>query len=40
LLDLHARRLRRAGFDLFAGGWAASDASAPARIAWSRLAGL
>jgi phytoene synthase len=40
LLDLHARRLRRAGFDLFAGGWAASDAGAPARIAWSRLAGL
>jgi phytoene synthase len=40
LLDLHARRLRRAEFDLFAADWAASDASAPLRIGWSRLAGL
>jgi phytoene synthase len=40
LLDLHARRLRRAEFDIFAADWAASEASAPLRIGWSRVAGL
>ena len=40
LFDLHCSRLRRAGFDLFSGEWAESDASAPMRIAWSRVAGL
>lgn len=40
LLDLHCRRLRRAGCNLFSGDWGESDASAPMRIAWSRVAGL
>ena len=40
LLDLHARRLRRAGYDIFAPGWAERAENAALKIGWSRLAGL